>query len=229
MDETTTANKIITLLPPIKQSENLLTVLNKDPVYFANHINHEKEIFELSLSKFEVLTNQPTDVENCKLSSFSSNSYSKTKSFPRATPVICKWNTKEIPKMKVVKSKNVGLESANEKRMRLQFEQMAILKQRNDRATNRSLMAQQLAAVNHSFENSSFNAGIHDSDNLWGSTNFKEINYRNQIIDQFYSLDHRQMRFFRKTRPDFYTFTKNTNIDKLKNLLNQLEPAESTK
>ncbi len=222
-------NKSIVLLPPIKKSENLITISSRSPVLFANHINHKKEVFELGMSKFEILTNQPTDVENCKLSSLSSNSHDKTKSFPRSTPLTYLWDTKEIPKMKIFKSKTqTGFESANERRMRLLFDQMTLLKQKNETQINRQLIAQQLAESSRSLKNSSYNAAILKSNDLWESTQYKDINYLNQVIGQYYSLDNRQIRFFRRVRPDFYKFTKNTNINNLEKLFDNLENTDSS-
>lgn len=212
----------IKLLPPLKQSENQLTITNNEPVYLANHINHEKQLYEISLNKFDVLTNQPTTIENCKLSSFSSSSFKNAKSMPRATPLMCKWNTKEMPKLKIVKVKNKSakFETPNERRMRLQFEQMGILRQKNEEIASRNLMSRQYASSSmHAFDSKSYNAGLHDDKNLWGSTAYKDINLGNQIIDQFYSLDHRQMRYFRDKRPDYYKLTRNKHLDSLKGTL----------
>jgi hypothetical protein len=61
-----------------------------------------------------------------------------------------------------------------------------------------------------------FVAGFHDRDNLWASCNIQEINLRNQIIEKFYDLEARKMRFLRNSNPEFYTFTKNDCIERLR-------------
>jgi hypothetical protein len=143
-------NKGLTFLPPLKQSENMLLLTSKDPAYFENSVNHEKELYELSLNKFEILTHQPRVVENLKLESFSS----KTKSSqPRATPLLCKWDSKEMPKLRVVKIKNrpIHLETATERRMRLQFEQIGLLKKKEAERAQRGQVCNKTVGLTELF------------------------------------------------------------------------------
>ena len=210
------SNKGLTFLPPIKQSENVLTIANKDPVYVENNINREKELLELTLSKFELLTNQPKNVENCKLTSYSTNSF-KRKSFPRATPLNCIWDQKDMPKIKVVRVKNrpADMETANEKRMRLHFEQMNLLKKKNSERANRSQIGHNFNSPSYSFLTTQYHAGMHTEKDSWGSPDYQDVQLNQQICDQFYNNEHRHMRYYRQSEPNFYTFTPNTNLEKM--------------
>ena len=215
MEVNALSNRNTSFLPPIKQSQNRLDLTNKHPVYIENNINKEKQLFAFSVDKFSVLTKQPKQIETCKLTSYSTNS-NRDKSFPRATPVLFKWDTKEMPKLKVIQTKNRPMsliENPNEKRMRLQFEQMSVLEKRNFEKMNRNTLTEDfLSHTSSQFLDNSFALAANDKD-VWGSCNYQDINLRKQVIEQFYSLDHRQMRYFRQIRPDFYKFTPNRKLD----------------
>lgn len=213
-----TNNKGLTFLPPLRQSENALMITSKDPAFFENSVNHDKELYELSLNKFELLTNQPRVVENLKLESYSCKT--KSSGQPRATPMLCKWDSKEMPKLKVVKIKNrpIHLETATERRMRLQFEQIGLLKKKEVARSLRQVPAQRFNSQSYDFGNrEAYQAGYHDKSNLWASCQVQDIQLRNQIIDKFYDLESRKIRFYRNEKADFYTFTNSTCIDKIRN------------
>ena len=50
---------------------------------------------------------------------------------------------------------------------------------------------------------------------LWSSSKYQDINLKSQIINHFYSLDNRHIRYYRKTRPNYYEFTANRNFQKI--------------
>jgi hypothetical protein len=226
------ANKSLAFLPPIKH--NRLEMTSKHPVYMESNIGRDKQLYEFSLDRFNILTNQPKNIENCKLSSYTTNSSnamlqqrSTGSTFPRATPVFFKWDEKEMPKIRVVKTKHRPMsliENANEKRMRLEFEQMNMLKNKMNRSTNISHDVDTFITRSTSNFLPTGLEGLaqRNPKDLWASNEFNDVNLSKQIIDQFYSLDHRQMRYFRKLgRPNFYKLTAS------RKQLDLLKPLES--
>ena len=118
-------------------------------------------------------------------------------------------------------------EKSSEKRMRILFQQKLALERIHTEKRNRLLRSQEL--LSHSTETLKMvneqqkkrsSSMLLDSDaskktDLWSSSKYQDINLKSQIINHFYSLDNRHIRYYRKTRPNYYEFTANRNFQKI--------------
>lgn len=235
------------ILPPLKQSQDRLLLTNKTPIIIENNLKREKSFLELSVDKFAVLTNQPKKLEKFKLNTYPPGSakYSSSNDF-RQTPSNFKWDTKNMPQIRVTVPSKIPRnfsEKSAEKRMRLLFQQKLALERIHSEKRQRLLQSQ--AYMSHSTEtirgvnehqhkkrggSMVFEAESKKPD-LWASPEFQDINLKSQIINHFYSLDNRHIRYFRKTRPNYFEFTANRNFQKMVDdssdrLLDRSQPVE---
>ncbi|CAF0732583.1 unnamed protein product [Brachionus calyciflorus] len=224
------SNRRNVFLPPIKK--NKLTLSNNDPVLYENNLKKDSELLEIGLDKFSILTNQPNTIEKIKFKKtpwpeassdfdnlLNNNNNNMTSSF--------EWNSKEMPKLKINRSSDLSLDTLDNpstKKKKLLFEQKLILEQKQMEQSYRNIRANEyLNRSNETYkrisnrdkhkENTSFQ---HFKKDVWGSTDYKDINLQTDIINTFYSLDNRAIRHFRQQRNDFFEFTPNRNYEKLK-------------
>ena len=97
-------SKSITFFPPLKSRKNKFQLSNNVPVVIENNITKEKDLLEISLDKFSLLTKQPKHIEKMKFSSYAASSKSaRDSSNAQATPINFKWDTNDMPKLKLNK------------------------------------------------------------------------------------------------------------------------------
>jgi hypothetical protein len=232
MDEAGIRRKLF-LLPPVKQSEDKLLITRKSPIIIENNYKKEKSFLQLSVDKFSILTNQPKKVEKFKLTTYPTSAKypNEIPAGRTTTPSNFKWDTSNMPQIKVTVPNKVPKhlkEKAAEKRMQLLFQQKIALERINSEKRERNSRSQEmLSRSNETLKNikermkkrsSSTNLEVANENNdLWASNKYQDINLKSQIINHFYSLDNRHIRFFRKTRPNYYEFTVNRNFEKLVN------------
>lgn len=231
MDEAT--RRRLFLLPPLKKSHDRLLLTSKTPIIIENNFKKEKSFLELSVDKFSILTNQPKRVEKFKLTTKPTTAKYVNELPIKTTPMSFKWDTNNMPQIKVTIPSKVpkGMtEKSSEKRMRLLFQQKQALDRINSEKRERLVRSQELLSrstetlksVNEKQKKRRNSAAIEAENkskaaDLWGSTKYQDINLKSQIINHFYSLDNRHIRFFRKTRPNYYEFTANQNFEKILN------------
>ena len=227
------SSKTLIFLPPIKH--NKLNVASNSPVFIENNMRKEKTFLAVGVEKFSILTNQPKYVsDKVKLTSYSakssrhnnhSNPTNMERFFPNATSLNFKWDSKEMPKLRVLKAnKEVPrsvLESADEKKKRLIFEQKVIIEQKHIEKSLKDLRTIQL--LTHSNDTlkkinkyrPSFNwSNDFLKPDIWNSIDFRDINLQNDIINHMYSLDNRVLRKIRATtNPDFFKCKPNKCFD----------------
>lgn len=217
-----------TFLPPIKNSKNKLVLSNKDPILYENNLKKDRELLEIGIDKFSVLTNQPNTIEKIKFESFVPKSFSSLENLlnNHTTSSNFEWNSKEMPKLKINKSSDLSLnaiENQSAKKKRLLFEQKLILEQkqfeqnyRNVRAAeflNRSNETYKRIHKEKSKESTNYSNSKKD---IWASSDFRDINLQNDIIKTFYSIDNRAIRYNQQFRNDFFAFTPNATYNELK-------------
>lgn len=217
--------KTLTFLPPLRH--NKLNVTNSSPVFIENNIQKEKEFLAVSVDKFSILTNQPKDVSNkVRMISYSARSRSNgEKTFPSATCLNYKWDSSEMPKLKMTKAKKEVprhvAENNNEKKKRLIFEQKVLIDQKNIEKNLKDLRTFQLLThsndtikqINKNRPNFSWSNDLLKPD-IWNSIDFRDINLQNDIINHMYSLDNRALRFNRRSNTEFFKFKPNNAYDK---------------
>lgn len=207
-------------LPPLKPSKNKLQLTNREPLIIENNLSKQGELYEIDVDKFHALTKQPRSEEFVQLAS-SSSMLNRLSNVPNSTPINFKWNTDEMPKLKVSKMGKLTINTSREdevreKRKRLMFEQKCLLEEKFFEKTirqARSLEFQQHAnetfkkirrksKSHHTDDNQSAAAAAlrnkksNNKPDLWSSDNFKDINLKKEIILTFYTPDNRRIRYF---------------------------------
>jgi hypothetical protein len=231
MDEAT--RRRLFLLPPLKKSHDKLLVTSKAPIIIENNFMKEKSFLELSVDKFSILTNQPKKIEKFKLTTKPTSAKYVNELSVKTTPMSFKWDTNNMPQIKVTIPSKVPkslTEKSSEKRMRLLFQQKLALDRINSEKRERLVRSQELMSrstetlksVKEKQKKRRVSTTLeteHKSKapDLWASTKYQDINLKSQIINHFYSLDNRHIRFFRKTRPNYYEFTANQNFERILN------------
>lgn len=215
----TAYEKTIPFLPPIKQLKNKLTISNKSPIVMENHFSTKnKEFFEVGVDKFNVLTNQPKQLEKIRISGYLSKSKSLEKSFPRATPIQFKWDPNDMPKLKINKASETPREgNISERKKKMMFEAKLAIEQRALEQRLKDARAQEFEE--HSKETrrkikkrKSIQKDTSKPD-IWDSCDFRDINLQNDIINHIYSVDNRAIRHYQKQRENFYKFKANKIFD----------------
>lgn len=214
--------KTLVFLPPLKN--NKLIVTSNSPVYIENNIKREKEFYAVGVDKFSVLTNQPKDVsDKVRMVSYSAKSTSRNnleKYFPSATNLNYKWDSNEMPKLKLYKAnKEVPrsvAENLNEKKKRLIFEQKVLIEQKNIEKGLKDLRTFQLLThsnetvrkINKNKQNFNWSNDLLKPD-IWNSIDFRDINLQNDIINHMYNLDNRMLRHLRRSNTEFFKLKRN--------------------
>ncbi|RNA23818.1 hypothetical protein BpHYR1_036200 [Brachionus plicatilis] len=208
-------------LPPLKFSKRSISLSQKNPVLIENNLKKDKEILEIGIDKFSVLTNQPGTIEKIRIDTFlpKSNSIDNlNNNFTSSTNY--EWNTREMPKLKINRSSDLSVnfnENSSEKKKKLLFEQKLLIEQKQLEQNFRNIRANELLVrSNETYKRISKdkvkarNFDQHFKKDIWSSNDFRDINLQNDIIKTFYSMDSRPIRHFRKFRNEFYTFKPNT-------------------
>lgn len=239
----TTNAKKNSFLPPIKNSENKFQLTNKNPVLIENSLSREKELLEVTLDKFSILTKQPSDTENIKFESCLPKSFGSQENMfypPQATSSTnFEWNTKQMPRLKINKSQLPSSvnETPSDKKKRLLFEQKCALEQKQLEQNFRNLRSNDyLAHSNQTYSNIikkrnslKESAELHSKPDVWSSNNFKDINLQKDIINSFYNMEHRHIRYNRQFNDDFYKFTPNRNFAILQRKAKNLRRTKNNK
>lgn len=221
-------NKKNSFLPPIRTSKNKFCLSKKDPIIFENNLSKSKELLEIGLDKFSILTNQPRSIEKIKIYSYVPKSYSIEdmlgNKFTSSTNY--EWNTREFPKLRINRFSDLSLnftDKPSEKKKKLLFEQKLIIEQKQLEQNFRNIRANELfSKSNETYKRITKektkrkNFESHLKKDLWSSSDFKDINLKNDIINTFYAIDNRSIRQNRKIRNDFFTFPTNKIYQEIK-------------
>jgi hypothetical protein len=213
--------KTLVFLPPLRH--NKLDVTNSSPVFIENNLKKEKQFLAVSVDKFSVLTNQPKDVSSkVRMASYSAKTRSNMeKTFPSATSLNYKWDSNEMPKLKMTKAKKEVprhvAENNLEKKKRLIFEQKVLIEQKSIEKNLRDMRTFQLLThsnetikqLNKNRPNFSWSNELLKPD-IWNSIDFRDINLQNDIINHMYSLDNRALRFARRSNTEFFKCKPNS-------------------
>ena len=222
-------DKKYSFLPDIKRST--------DSSSFVKHsLNRDEEFLEASLDKFSTLTKQPRNLESIKLTSFKQSNrnklsiVNKNPSNPSSTPLNFKWDV-TTPKLKLTKAIDfpiAAIESPDQRKKRLMFEQKVFLEQKSLQKELKHMKS--IEYLKHSQqvrndleEKERFIINQNDNENnlsdrksnylifdVWASHNIKDINLNNEIINKFYTLDNRRIRYYQKERPNYFNYSKST-------------------
>jgi len=220
-------------LPPLKPSEDKLSLHKKSPLLLENNLNKNKEYYEARLDKFSILTKQTEKSDRIKIESMVKRSLDPSNQ-PISTPVNFKWDPKEMPKIKLSKTNDVPLnkvEKSKDKKKRLMFEQkMAIDHKLFDKALRKMRSMEYLSHSNEISKqikerevlfNREFKQ-LEELPDIWCSIDSKDIKLQKEIINMLYSFDNRRIRHKRQTQSDFFSFTDNKSFDNQeKSLLQQ--------
>jgi hypothetical protein len=226
-------DKKYSFLPDIKRSTDSSS-------FIKNSINKDEEFLEASVDKFSTLTNQPRNLESIKLTSFKQSNQNrlslvnKNPSNPNSTPLNFKWDV-TTPKLKITKAIEfpiAAIESHDQRKKRLMFEQKVFLEQKTlqkelkhmksiEYLKHSQLVRNDLEEKKGLFNNDNENSNLTNRKSnyllfdVWSSHNIKDINLNNEIINKFYTLDNRRIRYYQKERPNYFNYNKSTNeLDK---------------
>ena len=228
-----------TFFPPVKN--NKLKVSSRSPVYIETNLGREKQFLEISVNKFDVLTNQPKPTEILELKSFNhtrptrkSHSFEALVdafNFPRATGTNTryKWNTANFPRLKVVKKVDSDVplsvaESLVERKKKMLFKQKNEIESQLYEKSVRQLRSMEL----HTYAlkvgkrnrlNTLKNGSVPDfgskSKDTWDSIDPKDIKLKREIIEQMYSNENRGIRCYRQWVPDFFRVLVNDTFERM--------------
>jgi hypothetical protein len=220
--------KKFSFLPDIRKSS--------DSSFVKNSINKDEEFIEASLDKFTKLTKQPRNIESIKLTSFKqlpTNKLSLTNKNPKnpnSTPLNFKWDI-NTPKLKLIKALEFPIaviESPVERKKRLIFEQKISLEQKSLQKELKQMKSMEFLKHSEDVKNQLFERESLFNDNdkerkrnyllfdVWASHNIKDINLNNEIINKFYSIDNRRIRYYQKQRSNFFNYGKSSDeLDKV--------------
>jgi hypothetical protein len=179
--------------------------LNSNLVIIENNLysNGKNDKLEITIDKFEMLTKQQA----------------KPKNTPEATPTASKWSP--LPKLKITKSKGytrVSIKGENKNRMKLQLEQRLIVEQKTREAAARRARVQELLKKRTKETLKRIKEQKVNQENCenqivdkWSSDDIRDINLQREIINTFYSLNNRKIRYGQNSRPDFFNLNKKNN------------------
>lgn len=224
----------VVFLPPINRSKNRLETASNSPVIIENNINKKREHIEVSVDKFSMLTHQPRDEFNIKLSTYSpryQNNRLSALNLP-ITPITVKWRTKQVPMLKLKPaSQDPKIETLEERRQRIIFEQKRLMEEKLAEKTKRNQRSMEFKShsdeVRRKFRMRSLESSPNrsrltydDRFDIWGSDNFKDIALQKEIIRGFYETENRRIREVRNSGiKEFFQWNENPAFDALKDKL----------